>query len=290
MHHVAARLFHQYLSRMQAHALEAALRRGVIVDHCLLQEGQFLKRRRGGKVVHHACRQLQPLLVILAGVVVIVLLLEEALLVIQQHLVVPLQKDEVGVPLGDDRHRAVKDPCCPTFRLTFNIQLVAGVLDTDVNDVGMVGQPTLGVVDLLLGHRQHLQAALRVAMHDSHGHRYRQPYHAGAGDADTHGVLEDILAQSKLDSGGLTTQRLDSLGHTQCHGPRLGTSRRQQHLVPQNITYLLTEFLIHRQIQYIDTCRIKCKYTTFISRGKIKYPKALIYCMPRFSLRLIQRA
>ena len=76
-------------------------------------------------------------------------------------------------------------------------------------------------------------------MRHGHSHRYRQTNHARSRNTYSHGVFEDVLAESQGDLLWLTAQRLHSLCHTQCYGTRFGTTCRRHHLVLHEVPYML---------------------------------------------------
>ena len=128
----------------------------------------------------------------------------------------------------------------------FDVELVGGVLDADKDAVGVVGEPPLGLFDLVGGEGEHLEAAGGVAVGDGHGDGNGQAYHAGAGDTHAHSVLVDILAEFEADARGLAAQGLDGFGHTEGHGAGFRTAGGQHHLLLHDRFQLLSYVFFHR--------------------------------------------
>ena len=64
-----------------------------------------------------------------------------------------------------------------------------------------------------------------------------QAYHARAGNAHTHGVFVNILAEEQLDVFGFAPQSLSGLGNTKGHRARFGAARGQHHLLAESVAY-----------------------------------------------------
>ena len=127
----------------------------------------------------------------------------------------------------------------------FDIEPVGTLLHPDVDTVAVIFEPVFGILDIKSRHRKHLEPPLGGAVSDGHGHRDGQPNHARAGDADAHGVLEDILAQAQADARRLGAQDAAGFGHAEGHGTGLGTASGQHHLLLKKLLQLIAYFLFH---------------------------------------------
>ena len=103
----------------------------------------------------------------------------------------------------------------------------------------------LGFFHLLGGQGEYFEPTAGVACHHGQGDGNGQTNHAGAGDAYAHGILEYILTKAQVDVLGFVSQRLDSLAHTEGHGPGLCAARGQDHLLPQQGIQLLADAFFH---------------------------------------------
>ena len=92
---------------------------------------------------------------------------------------------------------------------------------------------------------QHLQAVGRAANQRTQGDGDGQSHHAGARNADSHRILQDIRAQIDLHPFGAIAQHLRRFRAGQGHSDRLRTSNGRNHL-PMDQTYnTLFCLLIH---------------------------------------------
>ena len=76
-----------------------------------------------------------------------------------------------------------------------------------------------------------LQLILRLADEGSERYGDRQSDHSRARYAHTHGVFQNIGAESQVDALRLITQSFARFRHTQCHGYGLGASDGWHHLL-----------------------------------------------------------
>ena len=129
----------------------------------------------------------------------------------------------------------------------------------DVEFLGRIGQgyldPALGGIGLGLLHiggsqvLEHLQTVVRVAALHGQGHGDVEPHHAGAGDADAHGVLEDVGAHLHADLRRTqgSVQRT-CLGYGQCYRDGFGAAQGGLHLAVQKLEYVRISSGIHRSL------------------------------------------
>ena len=127
----------------------------------------------------------------LSGVLVLFFLCYKAMLLVEHDFAVVLHVHKICVAFGDDCCSRVAVGLCEAF----NIEFVAVFFDAYVDAVGVVCEPLFGILHLVFWHCQHFEAAHGVAVCYGHSHRYGQTYHAGAWNADAHGVFEDVLTE-----------------------------------------------------------------------------------------------
>ena len=112
----------------------------------------------------------------------------------------------------------------------FDIELVAAVLFQVDNDAVLVDE-ALALFHGLGGDvLEHLELVLALTDDGAQCDGDGQAYHAGAGDAHTHGVLQDVGTQQDGDFLRTAAQHLGGAAHTQGHCHGLGTSHGRNHL------------------------------------------------------------
>ena len=158
---------------------------------------------------------------------------------VEHHVLVLAQIDEIGVSAFYDGLR---------------LMTAAGAGDADVELVGVVllegnvdavlGDERLTLLDSLLGAvLQYLELQLGTADEGAEGNGDGQSDHACAGNADTHGVLQDIATEAQLDMLWQTAEDLACLCDAQGYGNRLGAPDGWHHLAVNEVNNRLLFFL-----------------------------------------------
>ena len=75
-----------------------------------------------------------------------------------------------------------------------------------------------------------------------------QTYHTRSGNTHTHGVLENVGAQSHIHPLGSGAEQLGGLCHTQCHGNGLGAANGGHHLSLDKGYYRISFFSSNHSI------------------------------------------
>ena len=190
MDDVAGGVFHQDFARLQAVALQTFGGGSVVVFNSLIDELKFFNGCGGGVVVYQTCRQGELVGTIFAFVHRS-FVQRRGIPPVENNLVIQGNVNEMSVALAYDGDRGVVAGRADAL----DVELVARVFHTDGNTRGIVGKPCLAFLHFIGGECQHLKPPPRIARDHSQCHRYGEAYHARAGNTDTHGILEHILAE-----------------------------------------------------------------------------------------------
>ena len=241
MYKVASGLFQQEFAGVQTHAGAAVVGGRVVELGGGVDELQLVERGGSGIVVDHAGGELEFGGLMLGAGGRVLLLLVEGQLLVEEHLAALLEEDEIGVAAGDDggcRVGAGGDD-------TLDVQFVGGLLDADVDTLGVGLEPAFGIGDLVGGEREDLEAAVGVAVGDGHGYGDGEANHSGTRYADAHGVLEDVLAEAQAYARRLGAEEGAGFGHTEGHSARLGAARGGHHFLLEYGFQLFADILFH---------------------------------------------
>ena len=114
-------------------------------------------------------------------------------------------------------------------------------LDMVIVHISLAGLERVGI-DVA----QDFKAVFRFAADGSERHCDGQSDHAGAGDPDAHGVLDDVAAEKQGNAVGQRAEQFRSLGHAQRYGRRLRASARGHHFALYQLDDLVSDRFVHR--------------------------------------------
>lgn len=77
---------------------------------------------------------------------------------------------------------------------------------------------------------EHLEPVFALSYYGPQGYGYGQSYHSGAGNPDTHGVLEHVGAKANLDFLRACAKQFGGFGYRQCYRHGFRTAHCGHHL------------------------------------------------------------
>ena len=160
---------------------------------------------------------------------------------VEQDLSVALDALEAGVSAADDGRGLVVARAAGGF----DVQLLVDVFFQGDADALLVDELLAFVHGLGRAVFEHLQLVVRPPDEGAQGDGDGQAYHARAGDADAHGVLQNVGAEAGGDAFGAAAQGLGGAGHAERHGHRFGTADGGDDFAPHQGQDLLSEGWFH---------------------------------------------
>ena len=185
-------------------------------------ETQFVQGRRGGEIPHTLQRE---------GHVALGIGIGGRCAFVEFDPAVALQEDEARVPAGDDGHGATTRGAGFDLDIEF---LGDRLLESDGD--AFFGNVAAAALDGLGGHvAQHFELVFGTSDQRTQSHGDGQTDHAGAGNADAHGVLEDVGAQAHRDRLGQHAEQLGGARRAERHGNGFGAADGGNHLAADEV-------------------------------------------------------